>query len=152
MKRKIKEEIKRPDIVIATVEALIAYVRSHVKHFIIGVAVFCVAGLAVYGYAAYEEKKSEKAQAAIFEGVKSLESYNRSGKKEDLDKAESIFQKAVKERPRKVYMVAELYLGSIFALKGQNDEARKIYQHLAQSGPTVLKMLAERALQNLDAK
>jgi hypothetical protein len=152
VKRKIKEEIKRPDIVIATVELAITFIRTHLVKVIIAAAVFCAAGLSVYAYTAYEERKNEKAQTAIFEGVKSLESFNRSGKKEDLDKAEAVFQKAAKERAGKVYMVAELYLGTVYAVKGQNDEARKIYQRLAKDGPTVLKMLSERALQNLAAK
>jgi hypothetical protein len=151
-KRNIKQEIKRPDIVITTAEMVIAYVRTHLRLVIIALIVCCLAALSVYAYAAYEERKSEKAQVTIMEGVKSLEAFNRSGKKEDLDKAEAVLQKVVKEKPGKVYMVAELYLGTVYAVKGRSEDARKIYERLAKHGPDMLRMLAQKALSNLDAK
>ena len=72
------------------------------------------------------------------------------GKKEDLEKAETVFQKVVKEKKGKVYLIAELYLGTVYALKGQTDDAKKIYLELSKKSPPVLKMLADRALQNLE--
>ncbi|HEY3276468.1 MAG TPA: hypothetical protein VGJ94_07590 [Syntrophorhabdaceae bacterium] len=146
------EEIKKPDFLMVAVQSAITYVRTHLKLVIIAAAVCCIAGLSVFAYAAYEDRKSAKAQSAIMEGVKSLESYNQAGKKEDLDKAETIFQKVVKEKPGKIYMVAELYLGTVYALKGRADDAKNIYRRLARKGPTVVRMLAEKALLNLDTK
>ena len=150
--KKIKDEIKKPDIVMRTAEVALEFVRAHLRLVIIAAVVFCAAGLSVYGYTVYQDKQNEKVQTAITEGVKNLESYYASGKKEDLDKAETTFQKVVKERKGKVYLVAKLYLGTVYALKGQNDDARNVYQELSRKSPTVLRMLAEKDLQKLDAK
>ena len=151
-KKAIKEEIKKPDILLKTVESAIDLVKTHMRLFIIGVAVFCVAALSAYGYTAYQEKKNEKVQAAIAEGVKSLEEYGSTGKKENLDKAEAVFLKVVKERQGKVYLVAKLYLATVYATEGKTDEARKIYQELSKGSPSTLAMLSERALQNLNTQ
>ena len=150
--KKIKEEIKKPDIVIRTVEAGLEFVQTHLRLVIIAAVIFCAAGVSVYGYALYDEKQNEKVQIAISEGVKNLESYYNTGKKEDLEKAETTFQKVVKEKKGKIYMVAKLYLGTIYAIKGQADDARNVYQELSRKSPLALKMLADKGLQNLDAK
>ena len=150
--KKIKDEIKKPDIVIRTAEAALQFVQTHLRLVIIAAAVFCAAGVSVYGYTLYEGKQNEKVQATISEGVKSLETYYSTGKKEDLEKAETTFQKVVKEKKGKVYLVAKLYLGTVLAIKGQSDDAKNIYQDLAKNSPPALKMLAGKALQNLNAK
>jgi len=150
--KKIKEEIKKPDILVRLAETALEFVRTNLRLVIIAAVVFCAAGFSVYGYTVYQDKQNEKVQVAISEGVKNLESYYASGKKEDLDKAESTFQKIVKERKGKVYLVAKLYLGTVYTLKGQTDDAKKIYEELSRKSPSVLRMLAERDLRNLDTK
>jgi hypothetical protein len=152
VKKKIKEEIRKPDIFTRTISVAFEFVRANVRLFVIGAVVFCVGGLSAYGYAVFKEKKNEKAQMLVSEGIKSLEEFNVTGKKEELDKAEGIFSKVVKEKPGKVYLVAKLYLGSAYALKGQTDDARKTYQELAKESPAVLRMLSESALRNLNTK
>ena len=152
VKKRIKQEIRKPDIFTTAMETAFRFVTANIKLFIIGAVVFCVGGLAAYGYAAYEGKKNEKAQVSLTEAITSLEQFNVTGKKEDLDKAETIFNKIAKERPGKVYLVAKLYLGSVYTLKGQTDDAKKIYQELSKGSPTAIKVLAERALQNLNTK
>jgi len=150
--KRIKEEIKKPDILVRLTETALEFVRANLRLVIIAAVIFCAAGFSVYGYTVYQEKQNEKVQIAISEGVKNLESYYASGKKEDLDKAENTFQKVVKERKGKVYLVAKLYLGTVYALKGQTGDAKKIYEELSRKSPSVLKMLAERDLRNLDTK
>ena len=81
VKKRFKEEIKKPDIVIRTVETAIEFVQTNLRLVIIAVVVFCAAGLSVYGYAMYDEKRNEKIQITVSEGVKSLESYYTTGKK-----------------------------------------------------------------------
>ena len=152
VKRKIKEEIKKPDILIATVESAIQLVRENLRLFIIAVAVFCLAGLSVFGYTIYAEKKNQKIQISLYEGIKSLETYDRTGNKEDLDRAEGIFQKIVKEKRGKAYVVAKLYLGTAYSQNGKTEEANKIYQELSKDSPTVAKMLSDQALQNASKK
>lgn len=152
VKKKIKQEIRKPDIFTTAIEAAFAFVTANIRLFIIGTVVFCVGGLAAYGYAAFQEKKNEKAQVSLTEAITSLEQFSLTGKKEELDKAETIFSKIAKEKPGKVYLVAKLYLGSVYTLKGQTDDARKIYQEISKGSPTAIKMLAERALQNLNTK
>ena len=152
VKKRIKQEIRKADIFTTAIESAYRFVLTNIRLFIIGAVVFCLAGVAAYGYAAYEEKKNEKAQISLMEGITSLEQFNLTGKKEELDKAETIFGKVAKERSGKVYLVAKLYLGSLYALKGQTDDARKIYQELSKGSPTAIKSLSERALQNLSTK
>ena len=148
----MKEEIRQPDIVMRATEFAFDWVKANLKFVIAGIAVFCIVVAGVLGYSFYERKQSEKVQATISQGVESLHAYNASGKKEDLDKAEDIFKKVVKERRAKIYMMAELYLGTVYAMKGQTEDAKKIYQELARKSPPVLKMLSEKALQNLNVK
>jgi hypothetical protein len=152
VKKKVKEELKRPDVLITAVESSIQIIRSNLKFFIMGAVVFCIAAISVYGYTMYAEKRNEKAQVLVAEGAKSLEQYAQTGKKEDLDKAETIFQKVVKERRGKVYQAAELYLGTVYVMKGRTEDAKKIYQELSKDSPAVIKMLANRALQNMTVK
>jgi hypothetical protein len=150
--KKIKEEIKKPDIVIRTVEAALEFIQAHLRLVIIAAVIFCAAGVSVYGYVFYQDKQNERTQITVSEGVKNLESYYATGKKEDLDKAESTFQKVVKEKKGKIYMVAKLYLATVYAIKGRADDARNMYQELSRKSPPALRMLAEKGLQNLGPK
>lgn len=149
---KRKEEIKKPDIFTAGAQSALAYVQSHLKYVIIAVAICCVVALSVFAYGAYGDRKNTQAQSTISEGVKSLESFKQSGKKEDLDKAESLFQKVVKEKPGRIYMVAELYLATVYTLKGRTNEAKAIYESLSKKGPAVVQMLSQRDLASLESK
>lgn len=148
-RKSLKDDIRKPDIVIKTIESLFEFVRSNLRLFIIGVAVFCAAALSVYGYSIYSDKKNEKVQISIAEGAKALETYNNTGNKDELTKAETIFQKVVKERQGKAYQVAKLYLGTVYTLKGQTEDAKKLYSELSKDSPTVVRMLAQKAMANL---
>ncbi|MBA4391548.1 MAG: hypothetical protein C0399_11525 [Syntrophus sp. (in: bacteria)] len=152
IKKKIKEGVRKQDILIATVELVYSFFRTNLKLCIIAAALLIVASLSVYGYAAYEEKKDEKAQVLLFQGVKNLDEYTASGKKENLDKAEEIFQKVIQQKQGKIYKIAKLYLGTVYSIKGQTEDARKIYLELSKDSPDVLKMLSEKTLSNLDNK
>jgi predicted negative regulator of RcsB-dependent stress response len=152
VKKKTKEEFKKKDILIAAVESVYTFFQKNLKLCIIAAVILAVVSLSVYGYAAYEEKKDKSAQILLFQGVKNLDEYAASGKKENLDKAEEIFQKVVQQKQGKIYKIAKLYLGTVYSIKGQTEDARKLYQELSKDSPTVLKMLSEKALGNLDNK
>ncbi|MDR2018195.1 MAG: hypothetical protein LBQ00_04900 [Syntrophobacterales bacterium] len=152
VKKTIKETIKKPDMLIIAFERAFEFIQVNLRLVIIAAVIFCAAGLVAYGYYVHEEKRNEEAQIFIANGVKSLESYYVTGKKEDIEKAESAFGKVAKEGKGKSYMVAQLYLGTVYAVKGQTDDAKKVYQGLSKKGSPILKMLSEKALQNLDTK
>jgi tetratricopeptide (TPR) repeat protein len=150
-KKKIKEEIKKPDILIKTIESTVKFIRANLKLCIIGVAIFCIVSLSVYGYRLHEQKKNERAQLILFQGIRSLEEYSLNGREDDLKKAEDIFQKIVNEKQGKTYKIAKLYLGKIYYIKGKNEEAKKIYREiLNDSSEIVFKTLSEKALQHID--
>jgi tetratricopeptide (TPR) repeat protein len=105
----------------------------------------------VYGYRLHDQKKNERAQLILFQGIRSLEEYSLNGREDDLKKAEDIFQKIVNEKQGKTYKIAKLYLGKIYYIKGKNEEAKKIYREiLNDSSEIVLKTLSEKALQHID--
>jgi predicted negative regulator of RcsB-dependent stress response len=152
-KKKIKEEIKKPDILIKTIEFTIKFIRTNLKLCIVGVVIFFIIGIAAYGYSLHQQKKDERAQLTLFQGVRSFEEYSLNGREEDLNKAEDIFQKIVNEKQGKTYKIAKLYLGKIYYIKGKNEEAKQIYREiLNNSSEVVLKTLAEKALQHIEKK
>jgi len=56
VKKRIKQEIRKPDIFTTAMETAFRFVTANIKLFIIGAVVFCVGGLAAYGYAAYDRR------------------------------------------------------------------------------------------------
>ncbi|MCX5798084.1 MAG: tetratricopeptide repeat protein [Proteobacteria bacterium] len=152
-KKKTKEEIKQSDILIKTIGSIVTFVRNNLKLCIIGVIILFVVGLSVYGYMLYEKRQNEKAQNTLFQGINNFEVYTLSGKEDDLNKAEGIFRKVVKEKQGKTSDIAKLYLGKIYSIKGKDEEAKKVYEEiLKESSETVLKMLSEKALQHIEKK
>jgi predicted negative regulator of RcsB-dependent stress response len=149
-KKQTKELVKKPDFLLKFIENVYIFINENLRSFIIGAVVFFVAVFSVYGYTIYAEKQEEKAQATLFQGIRSFEEYSQTGKQESLANAETIFQTLIKERKGKAYHIAKLYLATIYAGKGNTDDARTLYQQVAKdSSGTILQTLAEQALQGL---
>ncbi|OPY83352.1 MAG: hypothetical protein A4E65_00578 [Syntrophorhabdus sp. PtaU1.Bin153] len=151
--RKTKELVRKPDLLLVSIEKVYTFVRSNLRFFIVGLIVFVLAMAAVYGYTIYAQNQEEKAQSTLFKGIRSFEEYSQTGKEESLASAENTFQTLIKQKQGKAYHVAKLYLATIYAQKGKTDEAKSLYQEIVKKSPgTMLKALAERALQNLEKK
>jgi predicted negative regulator of RcsB-dependent stress response len=152
-KKQTKELIKKPDPLIKFIETAYIFIQNNLRNFIIGVVIFFVATLSVYGYTVYSHKQEEKAQATLFQGVRSFEEHSQTGKQESLTNAENVFQALIKEKRGKAYKIAMLYLATIYTMQGKTEDARALYQDVIKSSSgTVLQTLAEQALQSLDKK
>jgi len=152
-KKQTKELIKKPDFLIVFVETAYIFIKNNLRNFIIGIVIFFVAALSVYGYTVYSSKQEEKAQSTLFQGIRSFEEYSQTGKQESLTNAENIFQTLIKEKRGKAYQIARLYLATIYSMQGKTEEARTLYREIMKNSPdTILKTLAEQALQGLEKK
>jgi predicted negative regulator of RcsB-dependent stress response len=152
-KKQTKELIKKPDFLIVFVETAYIFIKNNLRNFIIGIVIFFVAALSVYGYTVYSSKQEEKAQSTLFQGIRSFEEYSQTGKQESLTNAENVFQTLIKEKRGKAYQIAKLYLATIYTMQGKTEEARALYREIMKNSPdTILKTLAEQALQGLEKK
>jgi predicted negative regulator of RcsB-dependent stress response len=152
-KKQTKELIKKPDFLIVFVETAYIFIKNNLRNFIIGIVIFFVAALSVYGYTVYSSKQEEKAQSTLFQGIRSFEEYSQTGKQESLANAENVFQTLIKEKRGKAYQIARLYLATIYTMQGKTEEARALYREIMKNSPdTILKTLAEQALQGLEKK
>jgi predicted negative regulator of RcsB-dependent stress response len=152
-KKQTKDLVKKPDFLIRSIETAYEYIQNNLRNFIIGVVIFCVAALSIYVYSMYSRKQEEKAQATLFQGIRSFEEYSQTGKQESLTNAENVFQTLVKEERGKAFQTAKLYLATIYARQGKTEEARTLYQEVIKgSSDTILQTLAEQAVQGLEKK
>jgi len=152
-KKQTKELIKKPDFLIVFVETAYIFIKNNLRNFIVGIVIFFVAALSVYGYTVYTSKQEEKAQSTLFQGIRSFEEYSQTGKQESLTNAENVFQTLIKEKRGKAYQIARLYLATIYTMQGKTEEARALYREIMKNSPdTILKTLAEQALQGLEKK
>ena len=145
-KKRVKEELKSPDIVTQTFTAALDYVRANTKVCMVaGVAIICIV-LTAYGYILYTDRKSERVQYMLSEAIGSFEGYSANGSGELLNKAETLFQNVRKEKLNGPYNVANLYLAKIYSMKGMKEEAKKRLQEAAGDSSATIRLLAEKAL------
>jgi hypothetical protein len=154
VRKTIKSDTKGPDAVTKAFQFSLAYVRNNTRMCIaIGIGVVC-AILVVLGYVYYEDKRNERVQYTLGQAIAAFESYTMSGKEDFLRLAEGNFQSVAKERFKRTGSVAQLYLGRIALLKGNKDEAVKLFTEVLKASPgPLLTSLAQQALDSLkDAK
>jgi len=150
---KKKEEIKKPDILITTIESAIAYTKKNLRSCIIGVIIVLAAAFSVYAYTLYDRKQGEKVQYLLSQGIQSFDAYNLQGKKDSLDNAEKIFKDVISEKRGQLSIIAKLYLGKVYYVMGKNDEAKKLYSEVSGSSSSqATRSLAEKALEHINKK
>ena len=150
---KKKEEIKKPDILITTIESAIAYAKKNLRSCIIGVIIVLAAAFSVYAYTLYERKQDEKVQYLLSQGIQSFDAYNLQGKKDSLDNAEKIFKDVISKNRGQLSVIAKLYLGKVYYVMGKNDEAKKLYGEVSGSSSNqATRSLAEKALDHINKK
>jgi hypothetical protein len=150
-RRKIKEEIKKPDILLSAFQHFLDWIKANTRTCIVGGIVIIVIGLSTWGYVAYRASEEEKAQYALFQGIRGFQEYSVTNKADALSGAESSFKRVAKEGSRGIRNIAKLYLARIAALKGNKQEAKALYGEVARrSSNDVTKKLSETALQDLE--
>ena len=153
VRKRIKQEIKKPDIVIRTFTFSINWIKSNLK-----LCLACIAGaliifLCIFAYTLYSNRQDDKAQLLLSQGIRSFAEYNASGNEEALKKAENAFNNTASEKRKKTQSIAKLYLGRIYYLKGKVEDAKKMYKEaLSESSEPVIKTLSERALSYIEKK
>ena len=152
-RRTIRQEIKKPDIVMRTFAFAFNWVKTNLKLCIAGAVAVLIICLCVSGYAYYSNKQDDKGEYLLSQGIRSFAEYSASGSEEALKKAEDAFNKTVSEKRKKTAVIAKLYLGKIYFAKGKTEEAKKIYKEAqSESSDPLIKMLSEKALSYFDKK
>lgn len=152
-KRKIKQEIKKPDIVMRTFAYAINWIKSNLKLSIAVTAAVLIVCFCIFAYTLYSKKQDDRVQYLLSQGIKSFAEYNTSGSEDALKKAEDAFSRTANEKRKKTQSIAKLYLGKIYYLKGKVEDAKKMYREvLSESSEPVIKMLSEKALSYIEKK
>jgi predicted negative regulator of RcsB-dependent stress response len=147
-KRKVKEELKRPDILLATIGHVAGWVREHVRLCVIGLVVLVAAALAVTGYRMYQASQDEKIQYELAAAMRSFQEFAMNGSDDALKKAESGFKSLSTSHTRDVSDIARLYLGKIYYSQGKTEDAKALYLRVKDKSPdATLRKIAEAALQ-----
>jgi predicted negative regulator of RcsB-dependent stress response len=148
-KKKVKEELKKPDIVLLAIERVTGWVKQHARLCIIGLVVLAVIAVAITGVRIYQARVDEEMQYRLAEGIKAFQEYASGGKEDSLKKAESIFKGLSTSGRNGIEEIALLYLGKIYYLQGKNEDAKAQYQKVkGRAGSSVIVSLAESGLKN----
>ena len=147
-KRKVKEELKRPDILLTAIGHTADWVKEHVRLCVIGAVVLVAVALAVTGYRMYQASQDEKVQYQLAAGMRSFQEYAMNGSDDALKKAEAAFKALSESRARDVDDIGRLYLGKIYYAQGKTEDAKALYLQVKEKSPdATLRKFAEAALQ-----
>jgi predicted negative regulator of RcsB-dependent stress response len=149
-RKKIREVAKKPDIVITSVEAAIAWIKANPKPFCLGGALLVVFLGLFFGFRVYENRKDERAQYLLSQGLRSYQEFALAGQQDSLTKAESTFKELLRENQKGADNIARLYLGKISRSQNKTEEAKTYYTKVIQgSADPLIKKFASTALQEL---
>lgn len=152
-KRSIKEEIKKPDIVLRTVTFAINWIKNNAKACIIGLIIVFVIGSSLFGYSVYAKKQDDKIQFMLSQAIQTFGESMASGSIEKMNTAETLFNSILREKHKKIGVIARLYLAKISYMKGKPEEAKRLYQEVrGQSNDPVIISISEKAIQQIDKK
>ncbi len=152
-KKDIDKVIKEPDVVVRTIRALYEWANKHLKLCIIIASSIFVIVFAIFGYKIYQDRKDEKIQGLLAEGMRYYREYTITGKEDSLNKAEGVFKKVSGEAGGNIKALSKLYLGRIYYTKGKIDESIKSYKDAQDTAKAeAIKILAKRALDIIEKK
>lgn len=150
-KKKVKEELKKPDILLSAIGQVHAWVKKHARLCVIGLIALVFIALAVTGVRMYQLRADEEMQYRLTDAIKAFEEYANGGKEEALKKAESTFKDLSASGHSGVREIALLYLGKIYYLQGKKEDARAQYTKAKNNASsTLIAKLAESGLKNLE--
>lgn len=149
-RRKIVAEAKKPDIIITSFEKSLSWIKLNPKPVCIGGATIVVLAALFVGFRFYENRRDERVQYLLSQGLRSYQEFALAGQQDSLTKAESTFRRMLQENPKGTDSIARLYLGKISRAQNRIDEARTYYAQVAQgSADPLIKKFASSALQEL---
>ncbi len=149
-KRKVKEELKKPDFVMVAFEGATVWIKEHLKLCVIAMSALVVIALAITGYRLYEAREDDRLQYQLQQGIALYQEYTINGNSQALQKAESNFKTVSSSRHRDINEVAELYLARIYYIQGKTEDARSLYTDVKnRASNALLKKLADTGLQNM---
>jgi hypothetical protein len=152
-RKKEKEIIHKPDILMQAYEWVLMYVHENTRQFMYGLAALCIIIAGVTSFFAYSHYQDKKIQYQLFQGIQAMDGYGQTRSQEYLDKAESIFQKTANQASGKPRYISKLYLANITLIRGKRDDALKMYQDVSKhSSNEVLTQLANAAIKGLEKK
>ena len=150
-KRKIREELKREDFFLSTIDKSKAWIRKNTRTCIIGAAIVVLLGLSGWAFVAYQASKDQEAQYMLATAITSFQEYAMANKADSLPKAEASFKDVARNSSDGPRDAAQLYLARIAIIKGNKEEAKTLYSRIARKPSSdVMKKLAETGLQNMD--
>jgi len=152
-RKKEKDIVHKPDILVQTFESVSMYIRENTKHCLYGLVAFLVIVAAVASYMVYAHFQDQKIQYQLAQGVQAVETYGQTRAAGDIEKAESIFTKIASSTNGKPRYIAKLYLANINMTRGKREEALKLYQEVSSSSSNqALTYLADKAIKNIEKK
>lgn len=149
-RRKIVAEAKKPDIIITSFETSLNWIKANPKPVCIGGALLVALAGFLFGFRLYENRKDERVQYLLSQGLRSYQEYTLAGQQDSLTKAESTFKELLRENQKGTGDIARLYLGKISRAQNKVDQARTYYAQVV-GGPAdpLIKKFASSALQEL---
>jgi hypothetical protein len=152
-RKKEKELIHKPDMLVTAFESVSLYIRENRKQCIYGLVALLIIVAAVASYIIYGNYQAEKVQYKLTQGITAWETYEQTRAAGEIDKAEGIFQKIASGASGKPRYISKLYLANINMARGKRDEALKLYQDVSRnSSNKTLTYLADSAIKNLEKK
>ena len=149
-KRKVKEDLKKPDFIMVTIGRVTAWTKEHLRLCIIGASALVVIALALTAYRIHEAREDDKLQYQLEQGIIAYQEYSTNGSGQALQKAESTFKGISASRRSGLDAISNLYLAKIYYSQGKTDAARSLYLDVKdRASDSVLKKLAETALQSI---
>jgi hypothetical protein len=152
-RKKEKEIIHKPDILVQAFDSVSTYIRVNTRQCLYGLGALIVVVALVVSYAVYAHYQDQKIQYQLAQGIKTVEMYGQTRAPADIDKAEVIFQRIASSASGKSRYIAKLYLANINLTKGKREEAIKLYQEVAHnSSNQALTYLADKAIKSIEKK
>jgi hypothetical protein len=149
-KRQIKEDTKREDLFITSVEKSKSWITHNTRMFVISIVAVLVVAFLGWAYFYYITGKNERTQYALASAIKDFQEFSVSKKPESLPKAEAAFKSLEKESSGGMRDVSQLYLARIAIIKGNTGEAKSIYDRIIKKpANTMTQKLAEAAFKEI---
>ncbi len=151
VKKAVKEELKKQDVVLSSLQKWKEWAAANIKICIIGVIVVILLGLGGWAFASYRSSRNDQIQYKLTQAIRNFQEYTLAGKSDSLPKAETGFKEVMNEGRSGPGAVAGLYLAKIALLKGNKEEAKTIYDRLSKKPANdVIKKLADAGLKGLE--
>lgn len=146
----IREEAKKPDLVVTFVESSLIWIKANPRPIIVAGALLVALIGIFFGFRIYENRRDERTQYLLFQGLRTYQEFALAGQQDSLSKAETTFKELLRENPKGLNDIARLYLGKISRAQNKPEEARTYYTQVVQgSADPLVKRSASTALQEL---